>query len=145
MMCFVTLRMPGINNRSESVIKCCQVLVATLLLALSGTQAAAQTLVEDVELPAPVILQSGVPIPELEDAARQAIVSNDDDQSDRQHYTGLREYQLGTTTIKEYRYGEQLMSVEVINETGSTYIVEHNHASKSDERKPRSGVVVSTW
>ncbi len=145
MMYFANSQILAFRTVADTVARRSGSVAAAVLVGLSFSTAHAQTLIEEVELPKPVVLQSGVPIPELEDAARQAIVTDDAAQSDRQHDLGVREYELGTSTIREYRTGEQLLYVEVISETGSTYVVEHNLRQKSETRKPRSGVVVSTW
>lgn len=144
-MSFANLHTQMFQSGTNSVVRPIWIVASSALFALNFSNVNAQTLIEEVELPKPVVLQSGVPIPELQDAARRAVVTDDAEQSERQHYTGVREYQLGTSTIREYRYGEQLMYVEVVNETGSTFVVEHSHPYKSDTRKPRSGVVVTTW
>lgn len=119
--------------------------VIAIPLAFACSSAGAQTLIEDVELPKPVILQSGVPIPSLDEAAKQAIVIDSNQPAQPHQAADIREYQLGTSTVKEYRNGDQLLYVEVINEAGSTYVVDYRTPNESRDRKPRAGVIVSTW
>ncbi len=122
----------------------CMVL-SIVLVTLSLSKVSAQTLIEEVELPEPVLLQSGVPIPDLEDAARRAINTDNAEQSQSHFNYGVKEYQLGTTTIKEYRDDSHLMYLEAISETGSTYVWDSSHAREPESRKSRSGIIVSTW
>jgi len=144
-MCFNNLHNPANRSCKQTIAKRYLLLGSTCFLLLSGNSVYAQTPIEDVEVPAPVILQSGVPIPDLEDAARRAIVTDKARQSGQSHPVGVRQYQLGHSTVREYRSGKQLMSVEVINASGSRYIVEHSHQHKLGKGNPRKGVVVSTW
>lgn len=121
------------------------VIFSALLTILFCSNISAQTLLDEIELPKPTVLQSGVPIPDLDEAARRAIVLEDDQQSQRPNFTDIREYQLGDNLVREYRYGKQLLYVEMTNAAGSTYVVEHNRPFISEDRKPRAGVIVSTW
>lgn len=123
----------------------CMAIIGAVLLILACSNASAQTLVEEVELPKPVILQSGVPIPELGEAARRAIVINSEDESEQLPKPGIKEYKLGTKTVREYNVGKQLQYVEIIDASGAIYIVDHNRLSTSTEGNSRSGVLVSTW
>lgn len=123
----------------------CLAIIGAVLLILACPSASAQTLVEEVELPKPVILQSGVPIPELGEAARRAIVIDSEVESEQLPKPGIKEYKLGTKTVREYHVGKQLQHVEIIDASGAIYIVDHNRLSTSVENNSRSGVLVSTW
>ncbi len=144
MMFFDSLRAPAHNARPNLAGRPCQVILG-LLLALAFVPAGAQTMIEEVEVPKPVVLESGVPIPNLEDAAKRAITIDSADESGQRNYEGTAEYKLGTKTVREYRYGKSLHYVEVIDESGATYIVQQDQPFKSDERKPRSGIRISNW
>ena len=123
----------------------CVAIIGAVLLVLTCPSVGAQTLVEEVELPKPVVLQSGVPIPELGEAARRAIVIDSEVQSEQLPKPGIKEYKLGTKTVREYHVGKQLQHVEIIDASGAIYIVDHNRLSTSTESNSRSGVLVSTW
>ncbi len=119
--------------------------VAYLALLLVAADAHSQAIVDEVELPKAVILQSGVPIPNLKDAARQAITSDSARQSEQQTDAQLREYRLGANTIREYRVGRHLQHIEVISDSGLTYIVENDRPHRVEERRPSSGIKISGW
>ena len=123
----------------------CVVIVGAVLLMLACLNVSAQTLVEEVELPNSVVLQSGVPIPELGEAVQRAIVIDSEVQSEQLPKPGIKEYRLGTKTVREYHVGKQLQHVEIIDASGAIYIVDHNRLSTSTESNSRSGVLVSTW
>ena len=123
----------------------CMAIFSAVLLILACPNVSAQTLVEEVDLPKPVVLQSGVPIPELGEAARRAIVIDSEVQSEQLPKPGIKEYKLGTKTVREYHVGKQLQHVEIIDASGAIYVVDHNRLSTSSESNSRSGVLVSTW
>ena len=123
----------------------CMALIGAVLLTFACFKVSAQTLVEEIELPKPVVLQSGVPIPELGEAARRAVVIDSEFQSEQLPKPGIKEYKLGTKTVREYHVGKQLQYVEIIDASGAIYIVDNNRLSTSTENNSRSGVLVSTW
>lgn len=130
---------------SYSPGRSCMAIIGAVLLIFVCSNVTAQNLVEEIELPKPVVLQSGVPIPELGEAARRAIVIDSEVQSEQLPKTGIKEYKLGTKTVREYHVGKQLQHVEIIDASGAIYIVDHNRLSTSIESNSRSGVLVSTW
>ena len=123
----------------------CMAIIGAVLLILACPNVSAQTLVEEIELPKPVVLQSGVPIPDLGEAARRAIVIDSAVQSEQLPKPGIKEYKLGTKTVREYHVGKQLQHVEIIDASGAIYVVDHNRLSTSTKSNSRSGVLVSTW
>ena len=123
----------------------CMAIVGAVLLTLACPNASAETLLEEVELPKPVVLQSGVPIPELGEAARRAIVTDSDVQSEQLSKPGIKEYKLGTKTVREFHVGKQLQHVEIIDASGVVYIVDHSQLTTSTESNSRSGILVTTW
>lgn len=145
MMFFDNLRVMKTEFVSFSPGRSCMAIIGAVLLILACTNVTAQTLVEEIELPKPVVLQSGVPIPELGEAARRAIVINSEAQSEQLPKPGIKEYKLGTKTVREYRVGKQLQHVEIIDASGAIYIVDHNRLSTSTGSNSRSGILVSTW
>ncbi len=145
MMFFDNSRVIKTEFVSCSLGRSCIATIGAVLLFLACPNISAQTLVEEVELPKPVVLQSGVPIPELGEAARRAIVIDLEVQSEQLPKPGIKEYRLGAKTVREYHVGKQLQHVEIIDASGAIYIVDHNRISTSTESNSRSGILVSTW
>ena len=144
-MFFDNSRVMKTEFESRMPRRSCMAIMSALLLILACPNVSAQTLVEEVELPKPVVLQSGVPIPEFGEAVRRTIVIDSEVQSGQLPKPGIKEYKLGTKTVREYRVGKQLQHVEIIDASGAIYIVDHNRLSTSTESNSRSGVLVSTW
>ncbi len=141
---FDSLRKILPRHRKSWLVSRCLTIPCSALLILVSAETGAQTVVEEVELPKPVVLQSGVPIPQLQDAARRAI-STESLEQPQPADTKLREYQLGTTKVREIRVGRHLQRVEVISEFGSTYVVENDPPQQSETRRPHSGIRITTW
>ena len=120
---------------------------STLVIMFVCSGVNAQELLEEIELPEPIVLKTGVPIPSLGEAANQAIAIDSDQPPPRQIYTGVRTYQLGNSVVREFRYGKQLSHIEVTNAEGTTYVVEqsHSYSGEDQDRQFRAGILVTTW
>lgn len=147
MMCFDSLRVMKLRPQKKSETARLAPIAGSLLMIVVSSCVSAQELLEEIELPKPAVLKSGVPIPDLGTATRQAIVIDSEAPSSRDNYTGVRTYQLGSSVVKEYRYGQQLHHIEIVSTQGSTYVVEQRHSYRGEDqnRRSRSGIVVSTW
>ena len=120
---------------------------STLVIMFVCSGVNAQELLEEIELPEPVVLKTGVPIPSLGEAASEAIAIDNDQPPSRPNYTGVRTYQLGDRVVREYRYGKQLSHIEVTSAEGTTYVVEqsHSYSGEDQDRQFRAGILVTTW
>lgn len=120
---------------------------STLVIMFVCSGVNAQELLEEIELPEPVVLKTGVPIPSLGEAESEAIAIDNDQPPPRQNYTGVRTYQLGDRVVREYRYGKQLSHIEVTSAEGTTYVVEqsHSYSGEDQDRQFRAGILVTTW
>lgn len=122
-------------------------ILSTLVIMFVCSGVNAQELLEEIELPEPIVLKTGVPIPSLGEAATQAIAIDFDQPPPRQNYTGIRTYQLGNSVVREYRFGKQLSHIEVTSVEGTTYVVEqsHSYSGEDQDRQFRAGILVTTW
>ena len=115
-----------------------------LIVSLSGT-VQAQTLVDTIEIPKRSPVTTGVVITsptQTDDTVPERQETSSDKSPSGLSYT---EYQVGSSTVREYRSGDRLMYVEITQKSGSSYVIDYSAPQKSDQTQYRSGVIVSRW
>ena len=122
-----------------------RVIFSLLVLALFSFNVSAQTLVDEVDVPIPLTMQSGVPIPDLDEAVSRAIMLDSFRYSADAQPASTRQYILGASIVREYRDGGRLTRVEIINPTGSIFVVDQSRLISKDGEKHRSGVLLTSW
>ena len=55
------------------------------------------------------------------------------------------EYAVGANTVREYRSGDTLMYIEIINATGSSYVIDRTGDQDPEKVRRNSGVIVMRW
>lgn len=55
------------------------------------------------------------------------------------------EYRFGSSTVREYRSGNSLLYIEIINDDGPVYVINQTGEQKPDSTRKRSGLVVTRW
>ena len=115
-----------------------------LIVPLLGT-VQAQTLVDTIEIPKRSPVTTGVVITSPTQAD-DTVPERQETSSDKSP-SGLShtEYQVGSSTVKEYRSGDRLMYVEITQKSGSSYVIDYSAPKNSDQTQYRSGVIVSRW
>ena len=115
-----------------------------LIVPLFGT-VQAQTLVDTIEIPKRSPVTTGVVITsptQADDTVPERQETSSDKSPSGLSYT---EYQVGSSTVREYRSGDRLMYVEITQKSGSSYVIDYSAPQKSDQTQYRSGVIVSRW
>ena len=115
-----------------------------LIVPLLGT-VQAQTLVDTIEIPKRSPVTTGVVITsptQADDTVPERQETFSDKSPSGLSYT---EYQVGSSTVREYRSGDRLMYVEITQKSGSSYVIDYSAPKKSDQTQYRSGVIVSRW
>ena len=115
-----------------------------LIVPLFGT-VQAQTLVDTIEIPKRSPVTTGVVITsptQADDTVPERQETSSDKSPSGLSYT---EYQVGSSTVREYRSGDRLMYVEITRKSGSSYIIDYSAPPKSNQTQYRSGVIVSRW
>ncbi len=115
-----------------------------LIVPLLGT-VQAQTLVDTIEIPKRSPVTTGVVITsptQTDDTVPERQETSSDKSPSGLSYT---EYQVGSSTVREYRSGDRLMYVEITQKSGSSYVIDYSAPKKSDQTQYRSGVIVSRW
>ena len=115
-----------------------------LIVPLFGT-VQAQTLVDTIEIPKRSPVTTGVVITsptQADDTVPERQETSSDKSASGLSYT---EYQVGSSTVREYRSGDRLMYVEITQKSGSSYVIDYSAPKKSDQTQYRSGVIVSRW
>ena len=115
-----------------------------LIVPLFGT-VQAQTLVDTIEIPKRSPVTTGVVITsptQADDTVPEKQETSSDKSPSGLSYT---EYQVGSSTVREYRSGDRLMYVEITQKSGSSYVIDYSAPQKSDQTQYRSGVIVSRW
>jgi hypothetical protein len=115
-----------------------------LIVPLFGT-VQAQTLVDTIEIPKRSPVTTGVAITsptQADDTVPERQETSSDKSPSGLSYT---EYQVGSSTVREYRSGDRLMYVEITQKSGSSYVIDYSAPQKSDQTQYRSGVIVSRW
>ena len=115
---------------------------------LSSTQLQSDqdgTLVDVVEVSNRPAIVTGVVINTSDDTASTATSDPSlptDELPDNVNYT---EYQYGTSTIREFRTGDTLMYIEIIQDNGTSYVINQTGDPKPESIRKRSGMVVTRW
>ncbi len=65
-----------------------------------------------------------------------------DEKPDNMNYT---EYRYGASTVREFRSGDTLMYIEIIQDNGSSYVINRAGDQKPESTRKRSGMVVTRW
>ena len=115
-----------------------------LIVPLLGT-VQAQTLVDTIEIPKRSPVTTGVIITsptQTDDTVPERQETSSDKSPSGLSYT---EYQVGSSTVREYRSGDRLMYVEITQKSGSSYVIDYSAPKISDQTQYRSGVIVSRW
>ena len=106
----------------------------------------AQTLVEELKLPNPRKVITGKPIEAVIEVNADSQSAADKTTSyDNGATTEVRQYRLGSSTFREYRDGKRLRYVEIENDIGSVYVVNHDQVENGEKRSRRSGIRIGRW
>ena len=62
--------------------------------------------------------------------------------ADNLNYT---EYQFGESTVREYKNGDTLLYIEILNKNGTSYVINHVGGKKPEEIRKKSGFVITRW
>ncbi len=115
-----------------------------LIFPLSDT-VQAQMLIDTIEIPKRSPVTTGIVIAsptQVDDTVPETQETSAEKSPSGLSYT---EYQVGSSTVREYRSGDRLMYVEITQKSGSSYVIDYSAPQKSDQTQHRSGVIVSRW
>lgn len=115
-----------------------------LIVPLSGT-VQAQTLVDTIEIPKRSPVTTGVVITSPTQADDTVLEGQETSSEKSPGGLSYTEYQVGSSTVREYRSGDRLMQVVITQKSGSSYVIDYSAPQNSDQTQYRSGVIVSRW
>ncbi len=115
-----------------------------LIVPLSGT-VQAQTLVDTIEIPKRSPVTTGVAITSPTQADDTVLEGQETSSEKSLGGLSYTEYQVGSSTVREYRSGDRLMQVVITQKSGSSYVIDYSAPQNSDQTQYRSGVIVSRW
>ncbi len=115
-----------------------------LIVPLSGT-VQAQTLVDTIEIPKRSPVTTGVVITSPTQADDTVLEGQETSSEKSLGGLSYTEYQVGSSTVREYRSGDRLMQVVITQKSGSSYVIDYSAPQNSDQTQYRSGVIVSRW
>ena len=115
-----------------------------LIVPLSGT-VQAQTLVDTIEIPKRSPVTTGVVITSPTQADDTVLEGQETSSEKSPGGLSYTEYQVGSSTVREYRSGDRLMQVVITQKSGSSYVIDYSAPKNSDQTQYRSGVIVSRW
>ena len=103
------------------------------------------TLVDVVEISNRPAIVTGVVINTSDDTKSTATSDQSlhaDELPDNMNYT---EYRYGAITVREFRAGDTLMYIEIIQDDGISYVINQTGDPKPESTRKRSGMVVTRW
>lgn len=117
--------------------------IASMCLAVLFTAAAqAETLLETVNIPkrSPFGSSSELQQNAAEDTAQTAEEAQADSVT-----TDVKEYQIGSRTVREYYIAGQLQYVEITSEGIPSYVFDYKEGTDNNGFSSKSGIRISSW
>ncbi len=103
------------------------------------------TLVDVVEISNRPAVVTGEVINTSDEATSTAASEQSLDTDELPDNVNYTEYRYGASTVREFRSGDTLMYIEIIQDNGSSYVINRAGDQKSESTRKRSGMVVTRW